>query len=159
MKIAIANDHRGLALKKQVETIVNELGHERFDFGTFDDQPVDYPDVAYKAVLAVANKEFDRAILLCATGMGMSIAANKIGGIRAILCYDELNAQIARTHNDANVLCLAADFLAVGELRKIITTWLNTEFSGGRHQRRIDKISAIRQGKDPRSLNASEATK
>jgi ribose 5-phosphate isomerase B len=111
MKIAIGNDHRGFDIKQQIKAIATELGHECLDFGTDDNNPVDYPDLAYLAAMAVSKKEADRAILTCATGIGMSMAANKVKGIRAALCHDELSAQISRDHNDSNVLCLSADRL------------------------------------------------
>lgn len=152
MKIAIGSDHRGYDIKQQIEAIVTELGHECIDVGTSDNNPVDYPDLAYLAATAVSNKEVDRAILACATGIGMSIAANKFNGIRAALCHDELSAQISRDHNDANVLCLSADQVGVVLLRKMVEVWLSTEFSGGRHERRVRKIEAIEEGKDPREV-------
>jgi ribose 5-phosphate isomerase B len=150
MKIAIASDHRGVSVKSEIKAIIDELGHEWIDLGTSDQTPVDYPDISYDATMGVAGKQVDRAILACATGMGMCIAANKVKGIRAAICYDELTARISRTHTDANVLCIAADFIGSIALRKVVTTWLSTEFSGGRHLRRINKIAAIDQGKDPR---------
>jgi len=151
MKIAIASDHRGFSMKEYIETIVSELGHDYVDFGSFNDCPVDYPDMAYAAALAVTKKEVDRAILVCSVGTGMCIAANKVKGIRAVLCYDEFNARISRTHNNANVLCLPGDFIDEQELWKMIQIWLSTEFSGGRHHRRIKKIAAIEEGRDPRN--------
>ena len=153
MKIAIASDHRGFSMKECIKTIVSELGHNYVDFGSFDDCPVDYPDMAYAAAVAVTKKEVDRAIMVCSVGTGMCIAANKVKGIRAVLCHDELNAKISRTHNNANVLCLAGDFVDEQELQKMIQVWLNTEFCGGRHQRRIKKITAIEEGRDPRIDN------
>ncbi|KPL22880.1 MAG: hypothetical protein AMJ75_07185 [Phycisphaerae bacterium SM1_79] len=152
MKIAIGSDHRGFEAKQQVKAIATELGHECVDFGTNDSNPVDYPDLAYVAATAVSKKEADRAILACATGLGMSMAANKVKGIRAALCHDELSAQISRDHNDANVLCLSADQVGVVLLRKIVEVWLDTEFSGGRHERRVRKITAIEEGTDPREV-------
>jgi len=152
MKIALANDHRGVDAVKQIKGIVAQLSHECLDYGSNEDRPVDYPDVAYQAAKAVSNKEADRAILVCGTGIGMSIAANKVKGIRAALCYDELNAKISREHNDANVLCLSGDLLGSSALKKIVETWLKTEFTGGRHQRRVNKISAIEKGSDPREV-------
>jgi len=152
MKIAIGSDHRGFEAKEQVKAIVAQLGHEFIDFGTTDSNPVDYPDLAYAAAMAVSRKEADRAILACATGIGMSIAANKIDGIRAAICHDELNARISRDHNDANVLCISGDQINDVLLRKIVEVWLNTDFSGGRHQRRVTKISAIERGSDPREV-------
>lgn len=152
MKIAIGSDHRGFEAKQQIKAIATELGHECIDYGTDDNNPVDYPDMAYLAGSAVSRKEVDRAILICATGIGMSIAANKIKGIRAALCHDELSAQISRDHNDANVLCLSADQVGSVLLRKIVEVWLNTDFCGGRHDRRVRKIHAIEKGQDPRKI-------
>ncbi|MCE5339716.1 MAG: ribose 5-phosphate isomerase B [Planctomycetaceae bacterium] len=152
MKVAVANDHRGIEAKEQIKAIVTELGHTCIDVGTNSDSPVDYPDMAYLAAKAVADKQADRAILVCGTGIGMCIAANKVHGIRAALCYDELNARISRQHNDANVLCLSGDLLGSQILRKMVEVWLSTEFSGGRHQRRVNKISAIEEGKDPSTI-------
>jgi ribose 5-phosphate isomerase B len=153
MKIAIGSDHRGFEIKQQIKAIATELGHECIDVGTSDNNPVDYPDLAYLAATAVSKKEADRAILACATGIGMSMAANKVNGIRAALCHDELSAQISRDHNDANVLCLSADQVGVVLLRKMVEVWLSTEFSGGRHERRVKKITTIEEGKDPRELS------
>ncbi len=156
MNIAVANDHRGIEAKEQIKAIVYELGHTCQDFGTNNDGPVDYPDLAYLAASAVANKQADRAILICGTGIGMCIAANKVRGVRAALCFDELNARISRQHNDANILCLSGDLLGSQVLRKIVEVWLSTEFAGGRHQRRVNKIAAIEQGEDPRSISSRQ---
>ena len=152
MKIAVGSDHRGFDIKQQIIAIATELGHECIDVGTSDNNPVDYPDLAYLAAMAVSKKEADRAILTCATGIGMSMAANKVKGIKAALCHDELTAQISRDHNDANILCLSADQVGVVLLRKMVEVWLSTEFSGGRHERRVRKIEAIEEGKDPRGI-------
>jgi ribose 5-phosphate isomerase B len=152
MKIAIGSDHRGFERKEQIKAIVTQMGHEYVDFGTTDSDPVDYPDPAYLAATAVTSKRADLAILVCATGIGMSIAANKIKGIRAAICHDELNARISRDHNDANVLCISGDQTGDVLLRKIVEVWLNTEFSKGRHQRRVDKITAIEEGRDPKEV-------
>ena len=152
MKIAVGSDHRGYDIKQQIIAIATELGHECIDVGTSDNNPVDYPDLAYLAATAVSKKEADRAILTCATGIGMCMAANKVKGIRAALCHDELSAQISRDHNNSNVLCLSADQIGVLLLRKMVEVWLSTEFSGGRHERRVKKIEAIEQGKDPREI-------
>ncbi len=153
MKIAIGSDHRGFEAKEQIKAILTQLNHEFIDFGTNDSNPVDYPDKAYAAAMAVSKKQADRGILICATGLGMSMAANKIKRVRAALCHDDLSAQISRDHNDANVLCLSGDQINEVLLRKIVEVWLNTEFSGGRHERRVRKIAAIEEGKDPRELN------
>ncbi len=152
MKIAIGSDHRGFEAKQLIKAIAAELGHECIDVGTEDNNPVDYPDLAYLAATAVSKKQVERAILACATGIGMSMAANKVLGVRAALCHDELSAQISRDHNDANVLCLSADQIGAVLLRKIVEVWLTTEFSGGRHERRVRKIHIIEEGKDPRDI-------
>jgi len=149
MKIAIGSDHRGFEAKEQIKSIIHQLSHESIDFGTTNNNPVDYPDVAYLAAMAVSKKQADRAILICGTGIGMCIAANKIKGIRAALCHDELSAQISRHHNDANILCISGDMTGEVLLRKMVEVWLSTEFSGGRHKRRVRKIMAIEEGKDP----------
>ncbi len=156
MKIAVANDHRGVEAKENIEAIVTELGYECIDFGADESNPVDYPDVAFLAASAVSTGQADRAILVCGTGIGMCIAANKVKGVRAALCYDELNAKISRQHNDANVLCLSGDLLGSQVLRKIVEVWLETPFSEGRHQRRVDKIAAIESGLDPRKIKISQ---
>ncbi|MEJ2649680.1 MAG: ribose 5-phosphate isomerase B [Sedimentisphaerales bacterium] len=156
MKVAVGCDHRGFETKEQIKAIINELGHECIDFGTNNNEPVDYPDTAYLAAKAVSTKQADRAILACATGIGMSMAANKVAGVRAALCHDELSAQVSRGHNDSNVLCLSGDQIGEAMLRKMVEVWLSTEFSGGRHQRRVNKIQAIEQGKDPREINNTQ---
>ena len=152
MKVAVGSDHRGFEAKQLIKAIITQLGHECIDVGTIDSNPIDYPDPAYLAATAVSRKEADRAILACSTGLGMSIAANKIKGIRAALCHDELTAQVSRDHNDANVLCLSGDQIGEVLLRKIVEVWLKTEFSGGRHQRRVNKIAAIEEGKHPKEV-------
>jgi len=160
MKIAVGSDHRGFEAKHLIKAIVTQLGHECIDFGTTDSNPVDYPDHAYLAAIAVSKGQADKAILVCGTGIGMSITANKIKGIIAALCYDELTARISRHHNNANVLCVSGELLGDVLLRKIVEVWLNTEFSGGRHQRRVNKITAIEEGKDPREIkNSGQQTK
>jgi len=152
MKIVVGSDHRGFEAKEQIKSIVAQLGHECVDIGTNDNSPVDYPDTAYLAAMAVSEKRADRAILACGTGIGMCITANKVKRIRAALCHDELSAQISRHHNDANVLCLSGDLIGEVLLRKIVEVWLNTDFSGGRHLRRVEKIMAIENGKDPSEI-------
>jgi len=152
MKVVIGSDHRGFEAKQKVRAILTELGHEYIDVGTNDNNPVDYPDLAYRAATAVANNEADRAILACATGIGMCITANKVKGIMAAICHDELNARISRDHNNANVLCISGDQIDEVVLRKIVEVWLTTEFSGGRHQRRVNKIIAIEEGRMPQDV-------
>ena len=156
MKIAVGSDHRGFESKEQIKMIIEQLGHEVTDFGTPNNNPVDYPDMAYLAAKAVAAAQVERAILVCGTGIGMCIAANKIDGIRAALCHDELSAQISRDHNDANVLCISGDLVGEVLLRKMVEVWLETQFSGGRHQRRVNKITAIEQGQDPKKTSSKK---
>jgi ribose 5-phosphate isomerase B len=152
MKVAVGGDHRGFQAKQLVKAIVTQMGHECVDLGTDSENPVDYPDIAYAVAKAVSEKKADKGILICATGLGMSIAANKIRGIRAALCHDELSAYVSRDHNDANILCLSGDQVGEVLLRKIVETWLTTDFIGGRHQRRVNKINAIERGVDPRTI-------
>jgi ribose 5-phosphate isomerase B len=152
MKIAVGSDHRGFKAKELVKTIVSQLGHECIDFGTLDGNPIDYPDTAFLAAKAVTEKKADRAILACGTGIGMCISANKIKGIRAALCYDELSARISRHHNDANVMCISGELLGEILLRKMVEVWLTTDFAGGRHLRRVRKIQAIEQDEDPTTI-------
>ena len=154
MKIVLGSDHRGFESKQQTKAVVQQLGHECIDVGTADANPADYPDMAYLAAIEVAKGRADRAILACGTGIGMCITANKIKGIRAALCNDELSAQISRDHNDANALCISGDLIGEVLLRKMVEVWLTTEFSGGRHKRRVNKITAIEQGKDPRQVKS-----
>ena len=152
MKIAVASDHRGIESKELIKALIEQLGHTYVDFGAYDNHPIDYPDMAYVAAKAVASGDADRAILVCGTGIGMCIVANKVKGIRAALCFDELNARVSRQHNDANVLCLSGDLLGESSLRKIVEVWLEATFSGGRHDRRVKKIACIEEGKDPRTI-------
>ena len=150
MKIALAADHRGLAMKEKVTALLSEWGHEILDLGTNSSKSCDYPDLGYKAAKAVAEGVVQRGILVCGSGIGMSITANKVKGIRAALCNDELTARISRHHNNANVLCLAADVLGEEIMRHIVEIWLETEFeNGGRHERRVAKIACIERGQDP----------
>ncbi len=156
MRIAIANDHRGHKAVEQIKAIISQLGLVCVDLSSPSDQPIDYPDTAYIASLAVNEHKADRAILVCGTGIGMCIAANKIKGIRAALCFDELAAKLSREHNDANVLCLSGDLLGPTMLRKIVETWLTTDFVAGRHLRRVRKIQAIEEGTDPREITTTQ---
>ncbi|MBI2830539.1 MAG: ribose 5-phosphate isomerase B [Chloroflexi bacterium] len=142
MRIAIGCDHRGLEFKKFVMRLVADAGHTCHDFGSYSTESVDYPDVARKVAEAVAQNTVDRGILICGTGLGMSIAANKISGIRAALCRDTFMAERARLHNDANILCLGAEYGQEG-VPEIVRTFLTTEFAGDRHQRRLDKITRL----------------
>ena len=142
MRIAIGCDHRGFALKQFIMKLLNEAEHSYEDFGCSTTDSVDYPDIAQRVAEAVAKGDFKYGILTCGTGIGMSIAANKVKGIRAALCHDAFSAYRARRHNDANILCLSGE---EGKARvpAILEKFLATEFEGGRHQRRLDKISAM----------------
>jgi ribose 5-phosphate isomerase B len=142
MRIAIGCDHRGLELKQFIVKLVTEMGHDCEDFGCYSTDSVDYPDIAKKVAEAVAGGDFERGILVCDTGIGMSIAANKVRGIRAALCHDAFSTRRARQHNDANILCLAAKE-GQGLMSEIIEAYLTTEFEGGRHERRLDKVRAM----------------
>ncbi len=145
MKIAIGSDHRGYEAKERIKAVIMELGHTVVDHGTNSRDSCDYPDLAFAVASDVAEARADRGILLCGTGLGMSIAANKVPGVRAALCHDELTTQLARRHNDANVLCLPADLVGDALMRSMVETWLNTEFEGGRHERRVNKIKQYEQ--------------
>jgi ribose 5-phosphate isomerase B len=142
MRVAIGSDHRGVKQKDFVKKVLAESGHSAEDFGAFTEDSVDYPDIALKVGKAVASGEYDAGILICDTGIGMCIAANKVDGIRAALCYDTFCAGRARQHNDANILCLSGRE-EEKNLREVVAMFFSTSFEGGRHQRRIDKISAM----------------
>lgn len=142
MKIALGSDHAGFCLKQHLVGYVAEQGHQAHDFGCPSTESVDYPDVSLAVARAVAAGEFDRGILVCGSGQGTCIAANKVPGIRAVLCNDLYSATLTRTHNDANVMTLGERVIGVELAEQIVTTWLAAEFGGdARHQRRIDKIS------------------
>lgn len=142
MNIAIGSDHRGFKLKQYIMKLLPEMGHSYHDFGSYSEEPVDYPDIAKKAAGAVADGKFERGILICNTGTGMCIAANKVKGIRAALGYDVNTAQMARQHNNINILCLGA-VQEENKIPEIIKAFLNTEFEGGRHLRRINKLAEM----------------
>jgi len=143
MRIALGADHAGVVLKEQIKTFLDEQGVAYEDFGTHSTDSVDYPDYAVKVANAVADGSYDRGILFCGSGIGMAIAANKVHGIRAAQVVDEASARLSRSHNDLNVLSLAARITAAEEARALVQIFLDTPFDGGRHQRRIDKISAL----------------
>lgn len=140
MIIPIASDHAGFAAKEQVKKILEGLGHMPVDFGTHDENPVDYPDFARMVASAVSEKEFEKGILICGSGQGMCMSANKFAGVRAALAWNPEIAELSSKHNNANVLCMPGRFLTEEELAGIVGSWLGAEFEGGRHQRRIDKI-------------------
>jgi ribose 5-phosphate isomerase B len=142
MSIAVGSDHRGIEFKNFIIDCLHELGLEGKDFGSFSAESVDYPDIAESVGRAVAGGQCDYGILICGTGIGMSIAANKIRGIRAALCNDDFMAGRARLHNDANIICLGAERGEEG-VKDILKTFFFTQFEGGRHQRRLDKITRM----------------
>lgn len=145
MRIALGSDHRGCGLRPKLAALVQRLGHEVVDMGTNSREPVDYPDIAAAVGRAVGRGEVDRAILICGTGLGMCIAANKVPGVRAAPCHDDLTAEMSRRHNDLNVLCLSADMLGEKLIDRMVETWLTTPFEGGRHARRVEKIRALEE--------------
>jgi ribose 5-phosphate isomerase B len=152
MRIAVSADHRGAASSKLLAEKLKREGHEVRLMGDLSGAPSDYPEQAYSVGRAVAGGECEAGLLICGTGIGMCIAANKVRGVRAAVVHDELTAQISRSHNDSNVLCLSADLLGQRLIEKIVDTWLGTPFAGGRHARRVHKIEAIEQGKDPSTV-------
>jgi ribose 5-phosphate isomerase B len=151
MKIAIGSDHRGFDLKRRVVALLQKLGHEVIDVGPEARDSVDYPDFAFQVAVAVSEKRVDRGILLCGSGIGMCIAANKVRGVRAAPCHDSITAEMSRRHNNANVLCISADLLGEELVDRMVRIWLETEFEGGRHARRVDKIARFeeQQGQQP----------
>ena len=145
--IALACDHGGYALKEQVKAHLKDLGHEVRDFGTDSTESCDYPDFAEKAARAVASGACEKGIVICTTGIGVSMVANKVPGIRCALCGDTLSAELTRQHNNTNLLAMGAGIIGVNLALDIVDKWLTTEFEGGRHQHRVDKVMALDQGK------------
>jgi ribose 5-phosphate isomerase B len=143
MKIAIGADHAGFAAKEEIKTVIKALGHAVIDEGTSSETSVDYPDFAEKVARAVASGEAERGVLICGTGIGMSIAANKVHGIRAAVVSDEKTAALSRQHNDANVFCAGSRILPVVKIAESLKVWLQTPFEGGRHVNRVNKIGGI----------------
>ncbi len=140
MKFYIATDHAGILIKEDVKKILKDMGHEVTDLGTNSTERVDYPDFAHKLSKSVLEDKGSFGILICGTGIGMSLAANKHKGIRAALCHDAYTAQMARAHNDANVLCFGQRVVGLGVIESMIKAWCETEFEGGRHENRVKKI-------------------
>ncbi|HEY2841099.1 MAG TPA: ribose 5-phosphate isomerase B [Pirellulales bacterium] len=143
MRIAVGSDHRGFNVKENLVQLLKKLEHEVVDCGTHDCNSVDYPDIAAVVARQVSHGEVDRGILICGTGIGMCIAANKVPGVRAAPCHDDLSAEMSRRHNDLNVLCLSADMLGERLIDRMVEIWLRTEFEAGRHARRVEKIAAL----------------
>ncbi|MDH3975731.1 MAG: ribose 5-phosphate isomerase B [Deltaproteobacteria bacterium] len=141
--IAIASDHGGYELKEDLKCFLEEAGYKVSDLGTFNDGSVDYPDYGIDLSRRVASGEFDKGILLCGTGIGMSIVANKVHGIRAALVNDVYSAKMSAQHNDANILVIGGRVTGKGLARELVKVWLETAFSGGRHQKRLDKIAEL----------------
>lgn len=161
MRIAIGSDHRGIEQLRQLPLLLTAhtlcAVHEPEAPGTGGAR-CDYPDIALAVATAVATGQADRGILICGSGIGMSIAANKVRGIRAALVHDELSAEMSRRHNDANVLCLSASLVGPRGLEQILKTWLNTAFEGGRHERRLQKIAAIEQAQAAQAEDPVDVT-
>jgi ribose 5-phosphate isomerase B len=149
MRIAIGSDHRGFVIKSKVIELLKRLNQEVYDVGPDTPESVDYPDIAGVVGSQVSNGTVDRGILICGTGIGMCIAANKFPGVRAAPCHDDLTAEMSRRHNDLNVLCLSADMLGERLIDRMVEIWLKTEFEGGRHARRVDKISEMERRQQP----------
>lgn len=143
MRVSIGSDHRGFHVKSAVVKLLERLGHEVSDEGTHDNASVDYPDFAAAVSKQVSSGQAERGILICGSGIGMAIAANKFPQVRAATCHDDLTAEMSRRHNDVNVLCLSADMLGERLIDRMVEMWLNTKFEGGRHARRVSKISAL----------------
>ncbi|MBB4823179.1 ribose 5-phosphate isomerase B [Sporosarcina luteola] len=143
MKIAISSDHGGNRLRQEIMQLLTEMNVEYVDYGPDSDASVDYPDYASPVANGVASGEFDRGILICGTGIGMSIAANKVKGIRCALVHDVFSAKATREHNDSNILAMGERVIGPGLAREIVATWLETPFEGGRHERRIAKLAEL----------------
>ena len=147
MQIGLACDHGGFELKEELKAFLKSTGVEPIDMGSFNEESVDYPDFGVRVAEKVSRGELERGILICGTGIGMSIVANKFPGVRAALANDLYSARCSREHNDANVLVIGGRIIGRGMALEIVKVWLNTSFAGGRHQRRIDKIKALEKQK------------
>jgi ribose 5-phosphate isomerase B len=143
VRIAVASDHAGFALKEHVRAILSEAGHVVVDVGTDSDASVDYPEVTRPAAELVGAGEAERGVLVCGSGVGVSIVANKVGGVRAVNAHDADEAEMARRHNDANVVALSGNRIAAADAEEIVETFLSTDFDGGRHARRVDQITDL----------------
>jgi ribose 5-phosphate isomerase B len=152
MKIAVGADHRGTQAVKMLADRLRSAGHEVILMGSVSGEPCDYPESAFLVGHAIADHQAERGILICGTGLGMAMAANKVHGVRAVTAHDELTAEMGRAHNDANIICLSADLLGQRIIEKIVDVFLATTFEGGRHERRLKKVAAIEQGLDPSTI-------
>ena len=148
MKLALAADHGAFELKESIKKHLDEKGIEYEDFGCYAKESVDYPRFAYRAAKAVANGTHDFGIIFCTTGLGVSMAANKVKGIRAAVCTNEMLAEMTRRHNNANVICMGQNVVSQELANKLVDIFVSTEFEGGRHQRRVDLLTAIENGED-----------
>ncbi|MBI4233660.1 MAG: ribose 5-phosphate isomerase B [Chloroflexi bacterium] len=148
MRIAIGCDHNGVGLKQALMPALQEKAYEVHDFGCYDTASVDYPDIAQQVAEAVAQGKCQYGVLICGTGIGMSIAANKIPGVRAALCHDPFSARRAREHNDANVLCMGGSIIGPGLAKEIVEAYLNASFEGGRHARRVNKVAGLERARE-----------
>jgi ribose 5-phosphate isomerase B len=149
MRIAVGSDHAGFELKRKVAPLLERAGHEVVDVGTESEESADYPPFAAEAARLVAAGDAERAVLVCGSGVGVSIVANKVDGVRAVNAHDPTEAEMSRRHNDANVLALAGRRIPEEDAKRIVEAFLGTEFEGGRHQRRVDQISVIERGESP----------
>jgi len=147
MKIAIGSDHRGVEAKRRLVASLQSQGHEVVDVGTQGHDSVDYPDLAFEVAKRISDGSAERGILLCGTGIGMCITANKLRGVRAAPCHDSITAEMSRRHNDANILCLSADLLGEELIDRMVRIFLETPFEGGRHARRVEKIAKIEENR------------
>lgn len=147
MKIGIGNDHAAVAMKKEIAEYLKDLGHEVVDYGTGSDVSCCYAEYGEKVARAVAAKEVELGILICGTGVGISLAANKVKGIRAAVCSEPCTARLSRQHNNANILAFGARIIGIETAKEIVKAWLDAEFEGGRHQERVDMIMAIEAGR------------
>lgn len=157
MRIMVGADHRGAVVADHVVSLLRSAGHDVTYVGRRDADRVDYPDQAWIVAKAVAEGRADRGVLLSGSGIGTAVTANKVPGIRAVVGHDEWTAEISRSHHDTNILCLAADLMGVPLIRMVLERWMNTPFAGGRHQRRIDKVRMVEEGKDPSQWKGEEA--
>lgn len=157
MKVAVGADHAGFALKEQIRSWLADSGHQVFDFGTDSEASCDYPDFAAEVARAVRDGRAERGVLVCGSGIGMAMAANRVAGVRAAPCNDVYSATLTRADNDANVLTMGARIVGPGLARAILDTFMKTEFAGGRHQRRVDKIAALDARPAPDPLPGTEA--
>lgn len=147
MVVGIGSDHAGFEIKEEMMALLKDLGIEYRDYGTFTKESVDYPDFGFRVSEAVSNGEVDKGLLICGTGIGMSIVANKFKGVRAALCNEPYSARMSRLHNDANILVLGGRVIGKDLAREIAMVWFTTEFEGGRHQKRLDKINEIEESR------------